>query len=204
MDADDDKAALLAAMRQQADQEKRQILDQAQTQVREIRAQGEAQVRTLREEAQREVDERVRAKGEHIQAETESDERSELLAVKRRLLQEAFDQAGQQLASSGEADTYRACIEALIEQAVKAVGSNVCVTVAPRDKSLCEGVLARLGVTGSVQTDGRTGTVIVTAQESKRRADNSLATRLTRAESLLQTEVARILFDVSTAGDAPS
>ena len=130
----------------------------------------------------------------------EAQERVELLELKRKLLDETFQTARAKQRNMMTGNVYARCIAKLIEEAVATVGDEVRVSVAESDRQICRDVLDRMGVSGTVDVADEPGTIIVTSRQGRKRVDNSLSTRIARAESLMQDQVARILFDKSGSG----
>lgn len=190
-------SALLLAMSRQAEDEKTRVLAQAEKQVADIRLQGQAEAEAIRAEAGREVKRQVRIHSERILGEIEAQERDELLELKRQLLDATFQTAKAKQQEMMAGDGYARCIARLIEEAVATVGDNVRVSVAASDQLICRDVLERMDVTGCVEIADEPGTVIVASMQGRKRVDNSLSTRLVRAKSLMQAQVAGVLFDTS-------
>jgi vacuolar-type H+-ATPase subunit E/Vma4 len=187
MDEERDMSALLEAMRRQADEEKQRIISEAEQKAGEISAQAQAEIDAIRTHAEREIDRQVFMHSESVVGEMEAAERGEILAVKSGFLDQAFDTARKKLEQFSD-------LAPLIEDAVTRAGDDLQVSVAKDDVRTCKSILSRLKISGKVEVADRPGTVIASCEIRARRIDNSIHTRLERAERVMQAEIASMLF----------
>lgn len=118
----------------------------------------------------RRLDRGMRAEADRILGEARLEARGRRLAMKRRLIAEAFSGAREELRRLAASAEAVAVADALAAEALAAVGAGGTLEAAA-----AAALSARSG-------DGRT------------RVDNGLLSRLERAESREEAEVARILF----------
>jgi len=193
--------ALLSAMRAQAQEEKDAILAEAETKVREIQKRADAQIEKLKADAMREVDAQVCVESDRILGQARMYKRAKLLSAKRRLIKAAFDRAREELTTFCGTSEYGDALEALIREAVEAAAGDASIEVAAQDVDRCNAALAKLGIEHHAQASGQPpGTVVATSADGRRKIDNSLATRLARAEAIMEQEVAARLFVTSSNG----
>jgi len=73
------------------------------------------------------------------------------------------------------------------------------IKVASSEEALCKEWISQQKLKRTVKgIEAEPGTVLVCASDGDRQVDNGLATRLARAESLCQQDVAKVLFNVDT------
>ena len=202
MSAEQDKDALLAMMRQQGEAEKAEILAQAQADVEQVYAQAEDEIQALTAQSRHQSEIQIAQESERVLGRVQMENRSELSAARNRLLEQAFERAGQEIGKSHDSAAYRSVLKTLIEEAIASVGPDGCITVANQDMELCETIMAEKQCECSVQTQGdQPGTVIATSQNGRRRVNNSTEIRLTRVEQLMKQDIARILFGSGSLRD---
>jgi vacuolar-type H+-ATPase subunit E/Vma4 len=120
-----------------------------------------------------------------------------------RLLKQAFAQAREALAGLPRSPQYRDILGELLAEALTIVGPDALVKVAASDEKLCRAWISQRKLSCTVQAiDAEPGTVLAFAADGDRQVDNSLATRLARAESLFQHDVAPVLFQDATEIEA--
>ncbi len=168
MDAERGPEGLFAAIGDQAAGERNAVLAEAEARARDILARADAEVGRLRTEAMKRLERELAAEGERLLGEARMAARNDRLAVKRRLLAEAFSRARAELASA--AGNPRG-LAALAAEALAAAGDG-----------------------GKVETDEARGTVVAHSRDGRTRVENSLLTRLARAETIEEAEVSRVLF----------
>jgi len=199
--ADEDIDALLSAMRRQARAETDQLLSDAQAQAREIHARADADIEAMEARALAEVEGQLAIEADRTLGTERMNRRQESLAVKRRLLREAFDRAGQAIRALQDPAACRRVLAELIAEALASVGPGARVTVAQSQADLCRQIVAEQGLDCTVQPGGGPeGTVIAASADGTRQVDNSLATRLARAEALTAGEVLAVLAGRQGAG----
>lgn len=195
MCADETSEALLAAVRRQAEEERQEILAQAQREAQAIEAQADAQIERLKAEALNEANKAILIETDRLLGQARRDKSYALLCAKRRLLLQAFEQAGREIEALPHSDDYANILQTLMAEAVAAAGDNACLIVAKSEKALGKAAAAKLDVACSVKpSDHPPGTVIAASADGHRRIDNSLHRRLSKTEALRKHEIATLLF----------
>ena len=202
MPADQDTDALVAMMQQQGEAEKAEILAQAQADVEQVYAQAENEIQSLAAQSQRQSEIQIAQESERVLGRAQMESRSELSAARNRLIKQAFERGGQEIAKSYNSAEHKSVLKTLIEEAIAAVGPGGCITVFDQDMELCDTIIAEKQCECSVQAQGnQPGTVIATSQNGRRRVNNSIEARLTRVEQLMKQDIARILFESGALRD---
>jgi vacuolar-type H+-ATPase subunit E/Vma4 len=171
MDKEPGSDKLFGAIDQRAEEERRTIRAEAEARCRQILGQADARVEALKAEAMQALEKELAGHRQRLRGEARMKARGEALQVKRRLLAQAFERAGAEIAllrgSPAAAEVFRS----LSAEAAAAVGEPCTVEASAED-----------------------GTVVATSPDGSRGADNGLVSRLRRAQMVDEPEVARRLF----------
>jgi vacuolar-type H+-ATPase subunit E/Vma4 len=171
MDQETGPDTLFGALDRRGEEERRAIRGDAESRCRQVLAEADARIEALKAEATRALERELAGDRQRLMGEARMKARAEGLRVKRRLIAEAFARAGKEierLRASPRAD------EAL--------------------KSLAAEAAAAVGQPCTVETSQAEGTAVASSPDGSRRADNSLSSRLKRAQVVDESEVARTLF----------
>ena len=175
MDQEQEPGQLFSAIEERAGEERARIRAEAEGRARVTLEEAEAEIQRLKAEALRGLERELASEAQRLVGEARMKGRGEGLQVKRRLLEEAFSRARaevQRLCASADA---AAALEMLSAEASAAVGKPC-----------------------SVEVDVKKGSVVASSPDGRRRADNSLLSRLDRAQSAFEAEVAGLLFGRTT------
>jgi vacuolar-type H+-ATPase subunit E/Vma4 len=168
---DSDPGRLFAALEEQAREERGRIEAEAAEQASRIIADGDREVERLRAQARQDLRRELVVEGRRLLGEARARARIERLRAKRALLAEVFEGAGEAIERMKAGRGYREALDALAAEARASIGEPCSVEVRAEDAS-----------------------VIATSADGRRRADNSLATRIVAARGSAEPEVGRILF----------
>jgi vacuolar-type H+-ATPase subunit E/Vma4 len=171
VDQEQEPRQLFSAIEERAGEERARIRAEAEARVRVTLEEAEAEIQRLKAEAVRGLERELASEAQRLVGEARMKARGEGLQVRRRLLAEAFARARaevERLCASPEA---AATLEILSVEASAAVGEPCAVDV-----------------------DVKKGSVVATSADGRRRADNSLLSRLDRAQAAFEAEVAGFLF----------
>jgi vacuolar-type H+-ATPase subunit E/Vma4 len=196
---------LLQTVREQATLDRDKVLAQAQDQVRIIEAQTRDEIEQIERQIQAEAQRAIALERDRLSGQAKVAFRLARQASRVRLIKQAFAQAGNTLAALPQSPKYRDILGALIAEALDIVGPEAEIKVAASEETLCRAWIRSQGLRCSLQAvEAEPGTVLVISPDGTREVDNSLATRLSRAESLCSHEVAAILFEEASVkrGDA--
>ncbi len=171
MEQEGSPSGLFAAIGEQAERERNEVLAGAEARAREILAAADAEAGQARRDALSRMETELRADADRLLGEARMDARNEKLAMKRRLLAEAYTRARQELTRRAGSPEQRRALEALAAEALGAAGEG-----------------------GTVQTAEAGGSVIARSRDARTVIDNGLLSRLDRAVAREEAEVARLLF----------
>jgi vacuolar-type H+-ATPase subunit E/Vma4 len=119
--------------------------------------------------------------------------RKEIILLKEALIDEAFAAARERLRGIRQLGAYPVALQALTAEALRGVDGPVRVSIDPQDEEIIPELLA--GVDCDIVPDLETsGGLRVLAGEARVSIDNTVETRLAKAETLLRSEVNRVLF----------
>ena len=176
MGQEQEPGELFGAIEERAGEERTRIREDAETRARAILEEADAEIRRLKAEAVRGLERELASEAQRLVGEARMKGRGEGLQVKRRLLEEAFARARAEIERLRDSPGAAAAMELLSAEASAAVGEPCAVKV-----------------------DAHAGSVVAASPDGRRRADNSLHTRLDRAKAACEAEVAGLLFG-RTAG----
>jgi vacuolar-type H+-ATPase subunit E/Vma4 len=190
-----DVEVLLADLEAQAASERAKADDETRQKTDEIQARADAEIARIREQAESRLRRLVALDRERITSRFRIEERRRLLEARREALARVFSEARGRLAEGMDPAAYRAMLSRLAAEALAAVGKDADLEVAGTDLALGREIASGLGASGSVRERGDApGTVVAVSPDGRRRADNSLATRLAQAERLMEEHIAAILL----------
>jgi len=205
MEKQPDTELLLKAIQDRAEQERQEILAQGRDHVAKTNARIEKAIEKINADARRQAEQGIVRERDRLLGKAQADRRLALLDCKRRLLHDAFAQAEKQILAVPGSDGYREILGALISEAVEVTGPDSRLEVAAAELTMFQTLVKKKGLACTVKaTQERAGTLRVRAADRRRRVDNSLYTRLARAQVHNQPEIARILFQgsVDSAGES--
>ena len=186
--------ALLADVRRQAESERERILSESRSRADRAREAAEAEVRATEAEAERQLERRLELDRARIFGDLRLEERMRLLRARRAAIAKAFAQARAAMATIGTA-RYRQTLAELIREALAAVGGEAHLQVSRADLESARAILSTLGFDTGVTDAGEAPlSVVAVSRDGLRRASNGLESRLAASETLLEEDVARILF----------
>jgi vacuolar-type H+-ATPase subunit E/Vma4 len=171
MDTVEDAGRLFGALEERAAEERAATRVEAEARVREIEAAARSRIALLEADARRSMEKELLAEEQRLRGEVRMLWRGEQLAMKRRLLAEAFSRA--------RAEVERLC------------GTPACAEVL---RALASEAAAAVGDPCTVTVDAANATVVVVSGDGARSADNSPRERLRKAETAAEAEIAALLF----------
>jgi vacuolar-type H+-ATPase subunit E/Vma4 len=171
MDQEQEPGQLFSAIEERAGEERARIRTEAETRARVTREEAEAEIQRIKDEALRGLERDLASEAQRLVGEARMKARGEGLQVKRRLLAEAFARARAEVERLCASPDAAAAMEMLSQEAAAAVGEPC-----------------------SVDVDVKKGSVLAASSDGKRRADNSLLSRLDRAQAAFEAEAAGLLF----------
>jgi V/A-type H+-transporting ATPase subunit E len=199
--ARNDIQALVSAIREEVTGEAGQILADARTQAESIRRQAQTQADAEREAILQRARQEAEALREHTAAAAHLEAQTLKLKRREQLLERAFAEARQQLASAPQWPDYEQIAHRLVREAVERLGAAEVVARVDEEtrRVLSDDALAELGEELDVHLrDGepltRSGGAVVETLDGHRRYDNTLETRLARMRESLRTPVYHILM----------
>lgn len=171
MDQEQEPGQLFSAIEERAGEERARIRTEAETRARVTLEEAEAEIQRIKDEALRGLERDLASEAQRLVGEARMKARGEGLQVKRRLLAEAFARAREEVERLCASPDAAAAMEMLSQEAAAAVGEPC-----------------------SVDVDVKKGSVLAASSDGKRRADNSLLSRLDRAQAAFEAEAAGLLF----------
>jgi vacuolar-type H+-ATPase subunit E/Vma4 len=195
MGHDDNYDKLLQSVSKQATLDREKVLAEAKETVRQIEAQTQAEIGQIRNEIEAEAQREIRLEKDRLLGQSQMAFRLARQSSRVRLLRQAFAQAKKDVAALPQSPQYPAILGALIAEALAITGPDSLIKVAASEEKLCRAWIGQQKLSCQMQAiQAESGTVLAFAAQGDRQADNSLATRLARVESLCQQDVAVILF----------
>jgi vacuolar-type H+-ATPase subunit E/Vma4 len=171
MDQEQEPRQLFSAIEERAGEERARIRAEAETRARVTLEEADAEIRRFKAEAVRGLERELASEAQRLVGEARMKARGEGLQVKRRLLEEAFARARAEVERLCASPSAGAALEMLSAEAAAAVGEPC-----------------------TVEVDAGKGSVVAASSDGRRRADNSLLSRLDRAQAACEAEVAGLLF----------
>ena len=171
MDQEQEPQQLLSAIEERAGEERARIRAEAETRARVTLEEADAEIQRIKAEAVRGLERELASEAQRLVGEARMTARGEGLRVKRRLLEDVFVRASVEIERLCASPDAAAVLQTLSAEASAAVGEPC-----------------------TVEVDGGKGSVLAASSDGRRRADNSLLSRLERARAVYEAEVAGLLF----------
>ncbi len=171
MQPDTGGGALFGAIAEKAAGERERILADAAARVGDILAAADAECARLRAEAEAGLEKELATEGQRLLGEARMHARMARLRSRRSMLSDVFRMAGEEIERLREGPGAARAFVLLAAEAKAAVGEPCTAEVQ--------------------EAEGR---VQASSADGRRQADNGLKSRLRRAETAAEPEVARLLF----------
>ena len=192
--AEREAEALLAEIRRQAALERERILADSRGRAERAREAADVEIRDMEAEAERHLKHRLELDRARVLGELRLEERSRLLRSRRRSIESCFERAAARIAEV-EPARYRAALRELVREALESVGEGAELRVSGADVPAVRQILAALGSDAKVsEAELESGSVTALSRDGLRRARNGVRERLDASRTLLEEDVARILF----------
>ncbi len=186
---------IFRALEEQAQQERDDILKAAALQAEAITADAADQAARICSTCVETADEALgkRASREANAARLEG--RKRVAAVKQKAIAESFDRAAGVLSEVRASSRYPDVFRALAEEVFEGVEEGVTVLVDPLDEELARATLEQMGVSAELKAEqGTSGGLTVVMGEGRIVKRNTLADRLEKVRTDIESQVAEILF----------
>jgi vacuolar-type H+-ATPase subunit E/Vma4 len=171
MDEKPEAGTLFDTIEKRAAEEREAIRAEAEARAREIEAGARERIQRLKAEGMASLERTLASDAQRLLGEARVKGGREALQMKRRLLEEVFQSAGAEVERCSASPGSDTAFALLAEEAAAAVGQPCTLELRPAE-----------GIVRAASPDGR------------RQADNSPRARLARAQSILESDVARLLF----------
>lgn len=187
---------LVREMNAKVEAEIRELEEDARARIREIERGAEAECEHIERDALAEAAAGMKSERDRILGEVRSSNRSELLEIKRRSVEEALSRAASTIDSRIAGDRYGEALGLLIREGLDFVGGAGAATVSDDDLDLCRRLVSSQKLDCTLSGGApRRGDVVVESGDGRRRVENGLAVRLQRAGETAVAAVARRLFE---------
>ncbi len=189
-----DAEALVEEIDREAEAEKLKIIAEAQDKANQVLAAADVMIQRATEEASRLMEKRAHVDEDRLLGRARMDVQADRLRGMRRAYERVFEIARQRIDSLVRSPRYSEAMKALVREALEAVPRAAVISVAREDQEMCRDILRALGKSCQVTgMDLGPGTVVASSADGRIRVDNSLAVRVAKAETQLETRVARCL-----------
>jgi vacuolar-type H+-ATPase subunit E/Vma4 len=172
-----DSGALIGAIEERADEERRRLTAEAEARAAEICAAADAECERMQADGLARLERELVAEQRRLLGEARMLARAEGLSSRRALLAESFQRAEKEIQRRKTGTGAAEALAALAEEARAAVGEPCTLEVSAND-----------------------GRVTATSADGRRTVENGLDGRLRRAQVAAEAAVARRLFGGSSGG----
>jgi V/A-type H+-transporting ATPase subunit E len=186
---------------------KRQILERSAEEIQSAKERSEREAAAIKEEAEiraglireKYLDDAMRAAegdSSKMRYDAAYDLKKALNTERTRIYNSLFDKVREELDAVRDDDGYPALFQALLEEAVTAVGVDAIVLhVDPRDEELCSRIVGQIGLHCEIIPDlACAGGLSAGTPDGRVAVWNTLESRLERAKELLKQEVFSTLY----------
>lgn len=187
--------SMLAGLEQEAEAEKKKILDETSRQLETLLEESELKAKKMREElltkAKTTMDfEEAKAIG------VASAQASKiLLEARSKELERCFSEAREKIYNLVKDPDYPQLLFEMIQESLVGITGKVTVEVSPQDVKPAQEILKRLKREVEVKANPRVrGGVVIHSQDSRLSVDNSFDSRLSKVMATLTTEIAQKLW----------
>ena len=186
---------ILQALEEQCRSECQAIFDKAKSEVDEILAEAEAEAAKIREAKMDRVKKEVASERAALMYSSRLDFKNAMIRAREEIVNKAFEQATEKLATVRVNGSYQAILAKLVEEGLKKVSGDPVLHVDEKDAAVASKSLNSLNVRGEIRPDITClGGCVIADAEERVTIINTLEERLERAKSRLRMEVAEELF----------
>lgn len=190
---------ILETIRAEADDAAATIVEAAREKARQVLERATAKADEERRKSSGALDDRARLERSRILSRAHLETATERRAAREKLYQQILDSVRRRLAEVRSSPDYRKILRSLLDEATAVLPNPEAVSVDPQDVGLAEDLLASRGLRLRVETDEtHLGGVKVIA--GGRDVDNTLATRLMRADPRLRYVAGELVPGLRAAG----
>lgn len=183
---------ILETIRAEADEAAAVIVDDARAQARQLLARATTKAGDERRKSSAALDDRARLERSRILSRAHLETARERRAAREKVYQQILDSVRTRLAEVRASPDYGEILRSLLDEATAVLPNPEAVVVDPRDVGIAEGLLASRGLRLRIETsETPLGGVKVIA--GGRDVDNTLATRLLRADPRLRLVAGELL-----------
>jgi vacuolar-type H+-ATPase subunit E/Vma4 len=183
---------ILETIRAEADEAVAIIVDDARAQARQLLERAATKAGDERRKSSAALDDRARLERSRILSRAHLETARERRAAREKVYQQILDSVRTRLAEVRASPDYGEILRSLLDEATAVLPSPEAVVVDPRDVGIVEGLLASRGLQLRIETrETPLGGVKVIA--GGRDVDNTLATRLLRADPRLRLVAGELL-----------
>ncbi|MGB8360669.1 MAG: V-type ATP synthase subunit E, partial [Acidimicrobiia bacterium] len=183
---------ILETIRAEADEAAAVIMATAQEQARQVLERATAKADDERRKSSGALDDRARLERSRIVSRAHMETARERRAAREKVYQQILDSVRRRLTEVRASPDYGEILRSLLDEATAVLPNPEAVVVDPRDVGIAEGLLASRGLQLRIETsETPLGGVKVIA--GGRDVDNTLATRLLRADPRLRFVAGELL-----------
>ena len=186
---------IFRALEEQAQKEREDILSAARAQADAIAEDAAEQAEGLCAARVEKTETIAKLKAAKTMNAVRLEAKKQVASIKDAAVAEAFDTAGDQLASARASEWYTDVFRSLVQEAAEGVSGEVVLLVDPADADLAKSAAADLGIDVEVRGELSTkGGVAVLTGDGRIVRRNTFEDRLEKVRQLVQSDVAEILF----------
>lgn len=186
---------IFQALEDQADKEVEEVLQDARDQAEAIEEDARDEAEAIHKRLVSEMERSTKSQGTRTTNAARLDSKKQVAAIKQEAVAASFDAALSELETERSSSAYPEVFRALAVEAIEGVDEDMEVLVDPADVALAESVFADMGLSVPIRGELSTsGGLVVLTHGGRVMRRNTFEERLDKVRSLIQSEVAEILF----------
>jgi vacuolar-type H+-ATPase subunit E/Vma4 len=203
--------SMLVSLDQEAELEKKKILEESERQIDQIRKDAEKSSSEIRQNYSRQAKEAMDLEEAKLMGNAKSKANSLLLETRRKEFEHAFNEAKKRIhqlsqgtspqqSSSlklglGKEADYPQLFQSLVQESLNGISGKVAAEVSPQDVNLAQEIFRKFKREVEIKSNPKiSGGVLIRSQDMRQVIENTFDSRLLKAFNILTTEVAQKLW----------
>lgn len=187
---------LITSMEGNAEERIREMMKKAYKEAEEIKKHAEVKAEAIKKSYLENAAKSVETERNKLIYNVKAETKMNTARIKDEMLQHAFLESKEKLASFRERSTYKDAFKKMIEEAIGELnGKEVRLQIDKRDENLCKQILAEMNKNSEITTDLTcAGGLNVSTKDDKVIVFNTIESRLHKATELLKFEIFSTLY----------
>ena len=198
--------SMLVSLDQEAELEKKKILEESERQIDQIRKEAEKSSSEIRQDYSRQAKEAMDLEEAKLMGNAKSKANSLLLETRRKEFEHAFNEAKKRIhqlsqgtSPLGKEADYPQLFQSLVQESLIGIPGKIAAEVSPQDVNLAQEIFRKFKREAEIKPNPKiSGGLLIKSQDMRQVIENTFDSRLLKAFNILTTEVAHKLWPLKS------